>query len=106
MDIFVNGIAGVLIISGLFFFMVGAVGLIRLPDVFSRMHATTKADTLGAGLVLIGVIIWQGFGFLAFNILLILIFIWITNPTAAHFIAKTEYLRGNSKSSYEKDDTL
>ncbi len=101
MNYLLSGIATVFIVSGLFFFMVGALGLIRLPDVFSRMHATTKADTLGAGLVLFGVIIWQGVGFLAFNILLILIFIWITNPTAAHFIAKTEYLRGKS---IEKDD--
>ncbi len=77
--------------SGLFFFFVGVVGLIRMPDVFTRMHATTKCDTMGAGLVFLGLIIWQGASFVSISIVLILLFVWITNPTAAHAIAKSAY---------------
>jgi len=80
------------IVSGTFFFFVGVVGLIRMPDVFTRMHATTKCDTMGAGLIYFGLIIWQGVTFTALNIVLILVFIWLTNPTAAHYIAKSAYL--------------
>ncbi len=89
--------------SGLFFIFVGVVGLIRMPDVFSRMHATTKCDTMGAGLIFLGLIIWQGFSFVSLNILLILIFIWITNPTAAHAIAKSAYYRLNKEKEGAKD---
>lgn len=79
--------------SGLFFIFVGVVGLIRMPDVFTRMHATTKCDTMGAGLIFLGLILWQGLSFVSLNILLILIFVWLTNPTAAHAIAKSAYQR-------------
>jgi len=83
----------IFLISGLFFFFVGVLGLVRMPDVFTRMHATTKCDTMGAGLIFIALIIWQGFSFISLNILLILIFVWLTNPTAAHAIAKSSYQR-------------
>ena len=89
--------------SGLFFFFVGVVGLIRMPNVFTRMHATTKCDTMGAGLVFIGLILWQGFSFISLTILLILLFIWLTNPTAAHAIAKTAYKRLVKDSDKEGD---
>ncbi len=52
-----------LFVSGTFFFFVGVVGLIRMPDVFTRMHATTKCDTMGAGLIFLGLIIWSGMSF-------------------------------------------
>lgn len=81
------------LVAGAFFYFVGVVGLMRLPDVFCRMHATTKCDTLGAGLIFFGLMIWQGIGFITINLIIVLIFIWLTNPTAAHYIAKTEYLR-------------
>lgn len=82
-----------LFVSGTFFFFVGVVGLIRMPDVFTRMHATTKCDTMGAGLIFLGLIIWSGMSFISLNILVILVFLWLTNPTAAHFIAKSAYER-------------
>lgn len=79
------------LLGGAFFFFVGTTGLIRMPDVFCRMHATTKCDTLGAGLILVGLMIFNGLSMISLKLLLILIFIWITNPTAAHIIAKAEY---------------
>jgi multicomponent Na+:H+ antiporter subunit G len=81
------------LVGGLFFYAVGVIGLIRMPDVFTRMHATTKCDTMGAGMIFIALIIWQGMSFISLNILVILIFIWLTNPTAAHYIAKSAYYK-------------
>lgn len=87
-------IAILFLVGGAFFFFVGTTGLIRMPDVFCRMHATTKCDTLGAGLILVGLMIFYGFSMISLKLLLILIFIWLTNPTAAHIIAKAEYKNG------------
>lgn len=84
-------IAILFLLGGAFFFLVGTIGLIRMPDVFCRMHATTKCDTLGAGMILVGLMIFYGFSVITLKLLLILIFIWLTNPTAAHIIAKAEY---------------
>lgn len=80
-----------LLASGVFFFTVGTVGLLRLPDAFTRMHATTKCDTLGEGLVLIALMVYFGPGLISIKLFIIMAFIWITNPTAAHIIAKAQY---------------
>lgn len=84
---------GVFILGGLFFFLVGTVGIIRFPDVLSRIHAAAKCDTLGALLCLTGLIIFNGFNIVSAKILLVLVFIWVTNPTATHLIGKAEYIR-------------
>lgn len=97
MDIIQEIVVLFFLISGLFFFVVGVVGLVRMPDVFTRMHATTKCDTMGAGLIFLGLIIWQGVNLVSLSILVILVFVWLTNPTAAHAIAKSAYHRMNQK---------
>lgn len=86
-----NGLAILLLIGGSFFFLVGTIGLIRLPDAFTRMHATTKCDTLGAGMILVSLMVYQGFHMISLKLFIILLFIWLTNPTAAHIIAKAAY---------------
>lgn len=89
----------VLFVFGAFFFFVGTVGLIRLPSAITRVHATTKADTLGLGLIIIGLILIIGFNVTSLKLLLVLIFVWITNPTAAHMITKAMV---NKKSKKER----
>lgn len=103
LEMILNIVVIICLSSGLFFFFVGVVGLVRMPDVFTRMHATTKCDTMGAGLIFLGLIIWQGMSFVSLNILLILIFVWLTNPTAAHAIAKSAYQRLESGINIEED---
>lgn len=98
-------IAILFLVGGAFFFFVGTAGLIRMPDVFCRMHATTKCDTLGAGLILVGLMIFNGFSMISLKLLLILIFIWLTNPTAAHIIAKAEYKKDLKKEEDEYVNT-
>ena len=91
------------LLSGTFFFVVGVVGLIRMPEVFTRMHATTKCDTMGAGLIFLGLILWKGFTLVSLVVFLVLLFLWITNPTAAHYIAKGAY--ESMKSKDQKEET-
>lgn len=71
--------------------MVGTIGLIRMPDAFCKMHATTKSDTLGAGLALLALMVYKGFDPISLKLFFIIMFVWITNSTAAHIIAKATY---------------
>ncbi len=72
------------IVGGLFFFLTGTVGLLRFPDVFTRMHATGKSDTLGAQLMLIGIAIANGLNLTSAKLILIFGFLMLANPTATH----------------------
>jgi len=92
-----------LALSSCFFFLVGTTGLIRLPDVFSRMHATTKSDTLGAGLALLALIVYKGFDPVSLKLLVVLVFIMITNPVAAHIISKAAYDKEIGKRKEDPD---
>ena len=89
-------VAGALISPGSFFFLVGVLGLLRMPDVFSRIHTTTKGDTLGVGLVIVGLMVLSGFTALTLKLFITLVLVWLTTPTAAHLIAKSEYERDAS----------
>ena len=90
--------------AGIFFFSVGTIGLLRLPDVFTRMHATTKCDTLGVGLVLFALCLHAGVSFETAKLLLIVLFVWITNPTATHVIARATYHAEVGRDGVKLDD--
>jgi len=91
MEIIQTLLVVILLLGGVFFFSVGTLGLLRLPDVFTRLHATTKSDTLGTGLILLAAMVYLGIDIVVIKVFLILMFIWITNPTAAHIISKAVY---------------
>ncbi len=82
------------LVSGLFFFGVATLGLIRLPDVYTRLHATTKGDTLGAALILLGMALYGGLGLDTLKLSIIIVFVWLTNPTASHLVGKAAYRTG------------
>jgi multicomponent Na+:H+ antiporter subunit G len=73
---------------GIFFDFFGCLGLLRLPDVYNRLQASTKCVTFGTIFMLVGVLAWSGFTSLGVKALLCLAFILITSPTAAHAIAR------------------
>ncbi len=81
----------IFLFGGVFFFTVGTIGVLRLPDVFCRLHANTKSDTLGVGLVLASLVIYEGLSSAGVKLIFMIIFIWITNPTAGHIIARASY---------------
>ena len=82
------------IITGLFFVLGGTLGVLRLPDFFTRLHAAGMTDTLGAELVLLGLIIQAGFSLMSVKLLLVALFLFITSPTATHAVASAAYQAG------------
>ena len=84
----------ILLMAGAFFCVVGGIGLHRLPDFFSRMHGAGITDTLGAGLVIFGLVLQAGFTLVAVKLLFILGLLWLTSPTATHAIAKAARASG------------
>lgn len=81
----------ILLVGGSFFFVVGTLGLLRMPDALCRIHATTKCDTLGGGLVLLALALRSSSVPIALRVLLILCFLWLTNPVGSHLIARAIY---------------
>ena len=76
------------IIVGAVFAIIGAVGILRLPDVFSRMHGAGIIDTLGAGLILVGLMFQAGFSLITVKLILIIVFVLYTSPTTTHALAR------------------
>ncbi|MCY6485225.1 monovalent cation/H(+) antiporter subunit G [Clostridium aestuarii] len=102
-------ITGIFLCGGLFFFMVGTIGILRFPDLFTRSHGAAKCDTLGAILSLIALIIYNGFNIVSLKMLIIIVFLWTTNPTATHLITKAEYKIKNLEKSdvgVSKDEVI
>jgi multicomponent Na+:H+ antiporter subunit G len=84
----------VVVLLGTLFCLIGGIGLLRLPDVYCRMHAGGITDTLGAGLVLFGLMLESGLSLVTFKLLTVLVFLWVTSPAAAHALGKAAYARG------------
>jgi multicomponent Na+:H+ antiporter subunit G len=78
----------VTLVGGVFFTFVSVVGVLRLPDVYARAHTASQTDTLGAGLVVLAVALAYGFETEIIKAGLLLVFVFITNPTAAHAVAR------------------
>jgi multicomponent Na+:H+ antiporter subunit G len=87
-------LAVILILGGVFFLTVGSVGVIRLPDFYSRTHALGKSDTLGLLLALAGLAVHHGFQLTSLKILLVAVFVALANPTATHALARAAFRRG------------
>jgi multicomponent Na+:H+ antiporter subunit G len=89
-----DGVSWVLLASGSFLVLVGALGLIRMPDFYTRMHAAGITDTLGADLILLGLMVQAGFSLVTIKLLLIGAFLFFTSPTSTHAIANAALTAG------------
>lgn len=87
-------IAGALMLTGAFFVLVSALGAVRMPDLFMRMHAATKAGTLGAGLVLASAVVVFATTAVTTKAVLVLLFLLLTTPVAAHVLGRAAYYDG------------
>ena len=87
-------LAAALVLIGVAFDLFGAIGLVRLPDVYNRIQAATKCVTLGTCFILAGTAVAAGFGALAVKAILCMAFILITSPVAAHALARSAYRSG------------
>ena len=95
-------LSGILVILGSLSIIVGLLGVYRMPDFFTRLHAASVIDTLGTILILFGLILYAGLNIVSIKLLLILIFILITTPTATHALAKSA-LHGKLKPMTDDD---
>lgn len=89
-------LASALLLVGAAFSAIAALGLLRFPDVYTRLHAASKAGTLGAGLILIAVGIESGDWSVAVRCVLGLVFLIVTTPVAAHLLARAALKSGVS----------
>jgi multicomponent Na+:H+ antiporter subunit G len=89
----VSVLVALLLVSGALFMLLAGVGLVRLPDLYLRMSATSKAATLGASLVLLGAALHFGTAVAAGKALVIVAFLFLTAPAAAHAIGRAGYRR-------------
>lgn len=94
MTTLVNAIAIILVLGGTFFMLVGSIGLLRLPDFYTRAHASGKVDTLGILMFLTGLAVFEGFTLTAAKLLLIILFVAFTSPVATHALARRALLFG------------
>ena len=81
-------LVGLFLIAGAGFVMIAAIGIVRLPDLLTRMHASTKAGTLGALLVLVGLAFHVGTGEVVSKVVATSLFLLLTAPIAAHMIGR------------------
>ncbi len=96
-------VEAILLFGGCAFLIISGIGVLRLPDVFTRLHAAGLTDTMGAGLLILGLTIEWGLSLVTAKLLLILLFIWATSPVASHALAKIA-LRDGFRPMLAKDD--
>ena len=78
----------VCILGGLFFMLVGTIGVLRMPDVYTRLHAAGMTDTLGAGFLILGMCFQTGMTLLTLRLLLVYAFLLFTSPIGTHALAR------------------
>ena len=87
-------LAVILMLGGVFFLTVSCIGLIRLPDFYSRTHAVGKSETLGTILLLTGLAVYNGWSISSLKILIIVLFVLIASPSATHAISRAALRSG------------
>lgn len=108
MQLLLDIVSGALLAGGSFFILVGAIGLVRLPDVFARMHGAGVTDTLGAGLFIAGLMIQGGLTLITVKLFLILVFMFFASPTSSYALANAALSQGVkpwTADDPESDDT-
>ena len=91
-----------LILVGLFFLFVAAIGVLRLPDVYTRSHAVSLTDSLGAFFMLGGLALYEGFSTNLVKILVVLVLLYLLNPVITHATVRSAYRSGLQP--WSKDD--
>ena len=84
----------IFLLSGSLFAIVGGIGVIRMPDLFTRLHAAGITDTMGAGLILVGLMVQGGLTMVTVKLILILSFLWFSSPVSTYALARAALARG------------
>jgi len=96
MTLAVDIMSWALLVTGACFMLLSALGMIRLPDFFARLHGASLADTGGAWLMLVGMMLQAGFTLVTVKLILIGVFLFFTSPTATHAVAHAALIGGLS----------
>ncbi|MEC7386274.1 MAG: monovalent cation/H(+) antiporter subunit G [Gemmatimonadota bacterium] len=86
-DLILEVLSWISILGGLFFMIVGTIGVVRMPDVYTRLHAAGMTDTMGAGLLLLGMCFQAGLTLVLVRLVLIYAFLLFTSPISTHALA-------------------
>lgn len=99
-------IGALLILCGLFIFIIEMVGVFRFKYVLNRMHAAALGDTLGIAFSLLGLIVMNGLNFTSFKLFCVIVFLWFSSPTSSHLIARLEVTTDEEKEQHYREITL
>jgi multicomponent Na+:H+ antiporter subunit G len=93
----------IILLAGAVFLLIGAIGVLRFPDFYTRLHAVSVCDTMGAGLVLVGLMLQGGLSLVTVKLVLMFYFMMFTGPTAVHALAEAA-LQGKLAPVIDSDD--
>ncbi len=91
---FIDALSLICLVAGGVFCVIGGVGLLRMPDFYTRMHAASVTDTLGMGLMMLGMILQAGLTLVAAKLVVIVVLLLLTGPVATHALARAALHRG------------
>lgn len=89
-----NALSWACLVSGAVFCVIGAIGMIRMPDFYTRVHAASVTDTAGVALLLAGMMLQAGFTLVTVKLIIVGLLIFFTSPTATHALCKAALTRG------------
>lgn len=102
-DVFIGILSWISILGGAFFLFVGSLGMIRLQDFWARLHAASIIDSAGAGLFLFGMMLQTGLTLITVKLVIIVVFLFLTGPTATHAVANAAFVSGSRPSDMVED---
>ena len=94
MTLAIDALSWLFLVAGGIFCVVGAVGLLRMPDFYTRVHAASVVDTLGAGLMLIGLMLQAGLTLIGAKLVVLGLLLLVASPTGTHALVRAALLRG------------
>ena len=96
-------IAGLFLAGGAFFLLASAIGMLRLPDFYCRLHASGNSETLGVMLSFMGLVIYEGLMLTSLKMIMIFLLIFLGNPIGTHILSKAAYKSGHHVWTLEED---
>lgn len=109
MTLIIDIASWILILAGSFFVIVGALGLVRMPEIFTRMHAASIIDTAGVGLLILGMSLQAGLSLVTLKLFFLLALFFFTGPVVTHALAQAclhEGIKPRLSEDRRKDRTL
>lgn len=88
-------VAALFMIGGAVFFLASAIGMLRLPDFYCRIHASGNSETLGCMLSFVGLMIYEGWSLTAAKMAFVFLFVFLANPIGSHILSKAAYKSGH-----------